>query len=67
MLLQILRTLEGLSAKLALVRLQRNMDANVRRNVVALDGGCPTRSPRAGEAEVICGFAANMDVAEVVL
>ena len=38
-LLEILRTLERLAAELTLVRLQRNVDTNVRGNVVSLDGG----------------------------
>lgn len=37
MFLEVLRTLEGLAAELALVRLQGNVDANVARDVVALD------------------------------
>lgn len=39
MLLEILRALERLAAELALVRLERDMDADVRSDVVALDGG----------------------------
>lgn len=40
-LLQILRTLEGLATKLTLVRLERDMNTNVRGNVVSLDSGSP--------------------------
>lgn len=35
-LLEILRTLEGLATEIALVRLQRDVDANVRGDVIAL-------------------------------
>lgn len=38
MLFEILRALESLAAKVALVRLERHMDADVRGDVVALDG-----------------------------
>jgi hypothetical protein len=38
-LLEILRPLEGLATELALVRLERNVNANVRSNVVTLDSG----------------------------
>ena len=44
-LLQILRTLEGLSAKVAFMWLQRNVDANMRGNVVALDGSSTAVPP----------------------
>jgi len=43
--LKILRTFEGLLAKLALVRLQRDVDADVRGDVVALDGGGAAVAP----------------------
>lgn len=67
MLLQILGTLEGLAAELALVGLQGNVDANVRGNVVTLDGGGAARVPLAGEAEVVGALAANMAFAEMFL
>lgn len=38
-LLQVLRTLECLSTELTLVRFERDMDSNVRRDVITLDGG----------------------------
>lgn len=50
MFFQVLRTLECFLAEVALVRLQRNMNADVRRDVVALDSRGPTRAPLAGEA-----------------
>jgi hypothetical protein len=38
-LLQVLRTLEGLSAEITFVRLERDVDSDVGGNVVALDSG----------------------------
>ena len=66
-LLQILRALEGLSAELALVRLERDVNSDVRGNVVTLDGGCAARVPLAGKAQVVCALAANMAIANVLL
>ena len=67
MLLQVLGTLEGLAAELALVRLERDMDANVRGDVVALHSGSAARVPLAGEAEVVGALAANMALTDVFL
>lgn len=46
-LLQVLRTLEGLAAEIALVRLERDVHTNVRSDVVALDGGGTAGAPLA--------------------
>lgn len=67
MLLQILWALESLAAELALVRLERNVDAHVRGDVVALHGGGATRSPLAGEVEIVGGLASNMAFADMLL
>lgn len=48
MLFQILRALEGLPAEFALVRLERNVDTDMRGDVVALDGCGPAGAPCAG-------------------
>lgn len=53
MLLQILRTLESFTAKLALVRLEGNMDTDMGRDVVALNGCGSAGTPCASEAEVV--------------
>lgn len=66
-LLQVLGTLEGLAAELALVRLERDMDSDMRGNVVTLDGGGAARVPLACEAQVVCALAADMAVADVLL
>lgn len=48
MLLEILRTLKGLAAEIALVRFERNMDADVRSDVIALDRRGAAGTPLAG-------------------
>ena len=67
MLLQVLRPLEGLSTKLTLVRFQRNVNTDVRGDVVTLDGGCPAGVPLAGEVQVVGALAANMALTDVLL
>jgi hypothetical protein len=67
MLLQILRALEGLAAELALMRLERNVNADVRSDVVTLDSGGAARVPLAGEVEVVGALAANVALTDVLL
>jgi L-rhamnose isomerase len=66
-LLEILRTLEGFAAEIALVRLQRNVHANVRGDVIALDSGSATVTPLAGQIQVVGTLATNMALTDVVL
>lgn len=67
MLLEILGTLECLAAELALVRLQGNVDSDVRGDVVALDSRGSALAPGAGEIEIVSGLAADMPLADVLL
>ena len=67
MLLQILRTLERLAAEVALMRLERHVDANVRCDVIALHGGGSAGAPLAGKVEVVGALATDMALADVVL
>jgi len=67
MFLQILWALEGLSAEVAFVWFERNMDTDMAGDVVALDCGCTTATPLASQAEVVCALAADMAFADVVL
>ena len=67
MLLQILRTLEGLAAEVTLMWLEGNVDSDVRGNVVARDGGSPAGAPLAGQVEVVGALATDMAFADVVL
>ena len=66
-LLQVLRALEGLAAKVALVRLERDVHADVRGDVVSLDGRRPAVAPLAGEVEIVGALAPDMALAHVVL
>ena len=66
MLLQVLRTLECLAAKLTFVRLERDVDSDVGSDVIPLDGGCAARIPTTGKVQVVCALAADMFVANVV-
>lgn len=66
-LLQVLRTLEGFAAKIAFVRFQRHMDSDVRRDVVAFDGGGPATAPLAGQVEIIRALATDMAFAHMFL
>lgn len=67
MLLQVLGTLEALATEVALVRLERNMDTNVRCDVVALDGGCAAIVPAAGQVQIISALATDMALTNVVI
>ena len=66
-LLQVLWALEALPTLLALVGLERDVNANVRGDVVAFHGGRVAAAPAASEAEVVRGLAAHMALTDVVL
>lgn len=66
-LLEILRTLERLATKVAFVRLERNVNADVRSDVVSLDGGGTASTPLASQVQVVGALAANMALADVIL
>jgi hypothetical protein len=67
MLLQILGTLKGLAAEIALVRLERDMNADVRSDVIALDGSSAATCPLARQVEVVGALPANMTLTDVIL
>ena len=67
MLLEVLRPLEGLSAKFASMRLQRYVDANVRGNVIAFHDSDTAASPPTGEVEIVGTLATNMGFTDVFL
>jgi len=67
MLLQVLGTLEGFSTEVALMRLQGNVDSDVRGDVVALDCGSTTVAPLTRKVEVVGAFAADMALTHVVI
>lgn len=67
MLLQILRTLEGLSTEVTFVRLQRNVDSDVGSDMITLDSGSSARVPSTGEVQVICALSSDMFLADMFL
>lgn len=67
MLLQVLRTLERFPTKIALVRLERDVDSDMRCNMIALDGGCATASPLTGQVEVVSTLAPDMTFTNMLL
>lgn len=67
MLLQVLRTLEGLAAEFASVRLERNVDADVRGDVVALDDCNMAVGPTTSQVEVVGTLATDMPLANMFL
>lgn len=64
-LLEILGSLEGLLALGTSVRLERDMDAQVRGDVVALDDGRVALLPAACEVQVVVRLATDVDLSQV--
>lgn len=67
MLLQVLRTLERLATELTLVRLQGNVNTDVRGDVISLDCSSSARVPLASQVEVVCALTANMTLTDVLV
>ena len=67
MLLQILGSFEGFLAEFTFMRLKRNVDADVRGDVVSLDGSSSASAPGARQTEIIGTLTPDMDIAKVVL
>lgn len=67
MFLEILRSLERLSAKLTPMRLQRHVDPDVRCNVVSLDDLDVAVAPRTLEVQIVGALATDMGVADMFL
>lgn len=67
MLFQVLRALEGFAAEVALVRLQRDMNADMRGDMITLDGRSSTGAPLAGQVQVVCALAPDMSFAYMIL
>jgi hypothetical protein len=67
MLLQVLGTLECLPTDFAFMRLQWDMHADVRRDVIALYRRSRAIAPVAFELEVVGALAPNMLLADVIL
>jgi hypothetical protein len=67
MLLQVLGTFEALSALFACMGFEGDMDSNVTCNVVSFGGLGGTVSPAASQAQIICRFAPNVFLTQMVL
>jgi hypothetical protein len=65
--LQILGPLERFTTELTSVGFQRNMDANVRCNVIALDHGDGAIAPGTGKVQIVGALATNVGIANMVL
>ena len=67
MLLQVLWTFEGFATEVAFVWFQRDVDSDVRSDMVAFDGGSVTVAPLAGQVEIIGTLPSNMTLTNVFL
>ena len=67
MFLQVLRSLEGFATKVAFVRLERNVYADVGGDVIALDGRRTAVAPLASEIQVVGALSTNVSFANMVL
>ena len=67
MLLEVLRSLERLSAERAVMRFQRHMYSNMRRHMIAFLELDVAGIPCARQIEIVCALATDMLLAEVVL
>jgi hypothetical protein len=67
MLLQVLWTLECLSTEVTFVWLQRDMDTDVRSDVVTLDSGSAAGVPSTGQVQVVCALSSDVLLTDMVL
>lgn len=66
MLLQVLWTLECLSTEVTFVRLQWDMDADVRSDVVTFDSGSAAGVPSTGQVQVVCALSSDVLLTDMV-
>lgn len=67
MLLQILRSLETLTAEITFVWFQGHVHTDVRGDVITLHSCGPASVPTTSEIEIICAFTTDMDFTDVIL
>jgi hypothetical protein len=67
MLLQILRSLERFATEVAFVRLERDVHANMRCDMITLNSCRAACTPLAGQVKVVGAFATDMSLTNVVL
>lgn len=66
-LLEILGALERFLAEVALVGLQRNMDTNVRGDMITLHSRSAAIAPSTGEVQVVGRLATNVTLTDMFL
>lgn len=66
-LLQVLRTLKGLSTEITFVWLERDVDSNVGSDMVTLDSGGTARVPTTSEVQIVGALSSDMLLADVLL
>jgi hypothetical protein len=67
MFLEILGTFEAFATHVAAMRLERNMDSDVASDVIPFDSLGIAVSPGTGQTKVICRFASDVCIAQVIL
>ena len=67
MLLEILRPLEGLTTKLASMRLEWYVNTDVRGDMITLYDGDTTVTPCASQVKIVGALATNVSLADMVL
>jgi hypothetical protein len=67
MLFQILGSFERFATEIALVRLERHMDSDVRGDVISLDRRGATVSPLAGQVQIVGRLATHVFLTDVLL
>lgn len=67
MLLKILRTLECLATHVTVMGLERCVHSDMRRDVVTFGTADITATPFASEAEVVCGLATDVIIAQMFI
>jgi hypothetical protein len=67
MFLKVLWAFEGLATDIAFVRLEWDVDSNVRGNMVTLNSRGAAATPLTGQIEVIGGCAADVALADMSL
>jgi len=67
MFLEVLGPLEGFATEFASMRLQGNVDTDMRSDMVAFHNGDTATTPRTGEVQIIGTLASDMAFADMVL
>jgi hypothetical protein len=66
-LLQVLRTLEGLAAEITFVWFERDVNSDMGSDMITLDSGGTAGVPTTGKVQVVGALSSDMLLADVVL